>query len=539
MPKIILVSPANLTVGYSFFTPRWLFVLAQATPSGLVGDPVIVDETIERFDPSIVKPGDIVGIGITSGNCVPGYRVLREAKSRGATVVMGGIHPTIFPEEPLEMGADAVVTGGGDVIWSQVVRDALDGRLARLYKGGRVPGESMVKARWDLMDPSKYMFASMQTVAGCPENCSFCSVWVTDGRQPRMLLTNSIIEEANELYALGFRQVVFADDNFSPATLGRIAREPSIEKRRQFERIRQERLEFFDEYDRRVPADLFSMTQLTAEVATDEEYLVAARNKARLRAVLIGVESFSQEGLEAANKQWNPVGERMVETIRTIQNHGILILSSIITGLETDTPGTIATMSRFARESGTLLAQFTYFSSYPGTKDSYEMMTDFRNREKPGYKPKHRIQVLQDKHWLHPRNAVDNVRHPVMSRQEWFEANRKCWQDFYSVRESIRRLRQEWTRTWPLAGKITYVLACLAFKRVYGGYGIAADGVNRNKVSFLTSFFVRAGVAIYGHFFRNKKVGVRATWKPVRPGIPAPETSTAKNAEVASFEILH
>ncbi len=277
MPKIILVSPANLTVGYGFFTPRWLFVLAQATPSGLVGDPVIVDETIERFDPSIVKPGDIVGIGITSGNCVPGYRVLREAKSRGAIVIMGGIHTTIFPEEPLAMGADAVVTGGGDVIWPKVVRDALDGRLARLYKGGRVPGESMVKARWDLMDPSKYMFASAQTVAGCPENCSFCSVWVTDGRQPRMRLTDSVIEEANELYALGFRQIVFADDNFSPATLGRIAREPSIEKRRQFERIRRERLEFFDEYNRRVPADLFSMTQLTAEVATDEEYLVRRR----------------------------------------------------------------------------------------------------------------------------------------------------------------------------------------------------------------------------------------------------------------------
>src|SRR5215831_4817416 len=38
MAKIILVNPAMTTVGYSVITPRWLFVLAQATPVGLVGD---------------------------------------------------------------------------------------------------------------------------------------------------------------------------------------------------------------------------------------------------------------------------------------------------------------------------------------------------------------------------------------------------------------------------------------------------------------------------------------------------------------------
>src|SRR5262249_53128689 len=62
----------------------------------------------------------------STGNCLAGYRVLREAKLKGATVLMGGIHPTIFPAEPLEMGADAVVTGNGDLIWSRAVRDALE-----------------------------------------------------------------------------------------------------------------------------------------------------------------------------------------------------------------------------------------------------------------------------------------------------------------------------------------------------------------------------------------------------------------------------
>jgi len=176
------------TVGYSVITPRWLFVIAQATPTDEVGDPVIVDEALAPFDPSIVSSGDIVGIGISTGNCLPGYRAMREAKARGATVIMGGIHATIFPDEPLEMGADSVVTGNGDLVWPQVIRDALRGRLQKRYVGGRVPGEGLLKARWDLLDPRQYMFATVQTVAGCPENCSFCSVWVTDGRQPRQRL---------------------------------------------------------------------------------------------------------------------------------------------------------------------------------------------------------------------------------------------------------------------------------------------------------------------------------------------------------------
>jgi radical SAM superfamily enzyme YgiQ (UPF0313 family) len=92
-----------------------------------------VDEAISRFNPDVVNPGDIVGIGISTGNCLAGYRVMREAKLRGATVIMGGIHATIFPDEPLEMGADAVVTGNGDVVWSKAVRDALDRNVQTRY----------------------------------------------------------------------------------------------------------------------------------------------------------------------------------------------------------------------------------------------------------------------------------------------------------------------------------------------------------------------------------------------------------------------
>src|SRR6266852_5410564 len=81
MSKVILVNPANSTVGYSVITPRWLFVMAGATPTSLVGDPVIVDVPVTPFNAEDVNPGDIVGVGIHSGNCLPGYRIVREANS--------------------------------------------------------------------------------------------------------------------------------------------------------------------------------------------------------------------------------------------------------------------------------------------------------------------------------------------------------------------------------------------------------------------------------------------------------------------------
>jgi radical SAM superfamily enzyme YgiQ (UPF0313 family) len=507
LPKVILLNPSMCTLGYSVITPRWLFVIAQATPTDIAGDPVIVDEAIAPFNPAIVNPGDIVGIGISTGNCLAGYRALREAKSRGAIVIVGGIHATIFPDEPLEMGADAVVTGNGDEVWPRVVQDALAGRLQKRYAGGRVPGSALLTARWDLLDPKQYMFATVQTVAGCPENCSFCSVWVTDGRKPRQRLSAKIIEEANQLYDRGFRYIIFADDNFNPATLGRIAREPSPQKRKELESIREERLRFFEEYDRSVPKNLFAFTQMTVEATSDREYLQAMHDKMRIRAALIGVESFSEESLKSANKLWNPTGQRMVEAIQTIQDAGILVLSSIICGLEPDTVQTIRTMRQFALESGSLLAQFTFYHPYPGTKDFHEMVTDIENRATPDIVPKHQMRMAEDRFWLKPTNEVDMIVHPKMTRSELLEENKKCWDVFYSVPEILKRLKRKPWKNWGIGGKLTYLLFCLAFRRIYGGQGMAADGVRRRRLGTMTRAISKIGIATHNHYFRKELGG--------------------------------
>src|SRR3954470_9653806 len=168
-----LVNPSHLSFGVGVITPRWLFVLAGATPANY-GTPRITDETLESLALETVQPGDVVGVGIHTGNALRGYEVGNLARARGATVVFGGIHATLYPEEAHRLGgAHAVVKGDGDVVWPQVLADAARGALQAVYEAGRVDAERFVAARWDLLPPGRYMWGSVQTVRGCPKHCSF------------------------------------------------------------------------------------------------------------------------------------------------------------------------------------------------------------------------------------------------------------------------------------------------------------------------------------------------------------------------------
>src|SRR3990170_732569 len=96
--RIHLVNPSDVSFGVAVITPRWLYVLASATPEQY-GPPKLVDETLEPFDPNDVEAGDIVGIGIHTANAYRGYALGRQARERGAFVVFGGVHSTLYPDE--------------------------------------------------------------------------------------------------------------------------------------------------------------------------------------------------------------------------------------------------------------------------------------------------------------------------------------------------------------------------------------------------------------------------------------------------------
>ena len=70
--KIHLVNPSDSSFGVAVITPRWLFVLAAATPPAF-GDPELCDETLQQLDFERIHAGDVVGIGIHTANALRGY----------------------------------------------------------------------------------------------------------------------------------------------------------------------------------------------------------------------------------------------------------------------------------------------------------------------------------------------------------------------------------------------------------------------------------------------------------------------------------
>src|SRR5690348_13301840 len=341
MPRVHLVNPSTKSFGVAVITPRWLYVLAAATGTRW-GDPRIVDETLDPLDAGTIAAGDVVGIGIHTGNARRGYEIGREARQRGAWVVYGGIHATLFPDEAFEHGgAHAVVRGDGDVVWPRVVEECLAGTPQRVYEGGRIAGDTFASARWDLLPAGRYMWASVQTIRGCPKHCSFCSVWRTDGQKPRQRRYQSVIDEIVQLRRMGFRFIALADDNFYPVTLTdlRLAREQqNTQKLEELTAIRAERFELMRELAN-LPKDMVFYTQITMEAAEDGEYLDAMRN-ANIKGALVGVEAVTPEGLKAVFKDFNYSGEALAKQLQTFKQHGVHVLGSFIFGLPTDKPAT-------------------------------------------------------------------------------------------------------------------------------------------------------------------------------------------------------
>src|SRR5437762_137021 len=186
--------------------------------------------------------------------------------------------------------------------------------------GGRVSADRFLPARWDLTPPKRYMWASVQTIRGCPKHCSFCSVWRTDGQQPRQRSADTVIREIVQLRQLGYRFIALADDNFYPVTLTDIElarKQNNPERLRELQGIRAERFELMEQLAQ-LPSDTVFYTQITMEAGEDTQFLDAMR-RAHIKGALVGVEAVTAEGLKAVDKDFNASGEDLAERLRTFK----------------------------------------------------------------------------------------------------------------------------------------------------------------------------------------------------------------------------
>ena len=219
-PESTSRQPKRYRVWYRSYYPPLVIRLAAATPPSF-GNPEICDETLDRLDPERIAPGDMVGIGIHTGNALRGYEIGRIARERGAFVVFGGIHATLYPKKLWNLEQrTAVVKGDGDLIWGEALRDCLNKsprsrfmKAAGLSPRISAPRGGICCRRTATCGRRCKPFGAARSIARSVR----CGEPMVSGRDNARRMSS--FEEVVDLRRLGFRFIALADDNFYPVTL--------------------------------------------------------------------------------------------------------------------------------------------------------------------------------------------------------------------------------------------------------------------------------------------------------------------------------
>ena len=355
LTHIYLINPNNPLVSlakvkecrwnrFRVWKPLGLLVLAGLTPPGW--EITIIDENLGPRNYAAMPPPDLVGLTAFTSQASRAYELAGEFRSRGVSVVMGGIHATMCTEEALRH-VDSVVTGEAESVWAHVLEDARRGQLQRTYHGKHVDLAEVPPARHDLLREG-YAFGSIQTTRGCPLSCSFCSVSAFNGALYRHRPIANVIQE---LRSIREKWVLVVDDNLIGTNASHIARAKEL-------------------FRTMIRADLNKnwICQATINMADDEELLDLAV-RAGCRGVFIGFESPTAAGLAEVGKKFNLLkGRNFRASVRRIQRHNLLVAGSFIMGLDADEPGIGRRIARAASNYGLDILNALFLTPLPGTR---------------------------------------------------------------------------------------------------------------------------------------------------------------------------
>ena len=408
-PNNPLVSLANVKGNrwnrYRVWKPLGLLVLAGLTPPEW--EITVIDENLGVRDYAAMPRPDLVGITAFTSQASRAYELAGEFRSRGVSVVMGGIHATMRSQEALRR-VDSVVTGEAESIWPNVLDDARQGRLKRTYSGRHLDLAKIPPARHDLLAEG-YAFGSIQTTRGCPLDCSFCSVSAFNGTLYRHRPIASVIEE---LKAIREKWVLVVDDNLIGTNSSHLARAKEL-------------------FRAMIRADLGKnwIAQATINFADDEELLTLAA-QAGCQGVFIGFESPTPRGLAEVGKKFNLLkGRDFRKSVQRIRRHNILVAGSFIMGLDADEPGIGRRIAGAASSYGVDILNALFLTPLPGTRLWDRMKAE--NRIAAGDFPRD---------WQYYTLGFPTARYKHFSWAQIMEEMTACDGSFYSWRRLLWRV---------------------------------------------------------------------------------------------------
>ena len=345
-PRLLLVYPATHKLGWvkRFQLPSLaLKQVAAATPPAW--EITLVDEVQEGVPFS--DDFDLVGITAMTHQAHRAYEIADRFRQLGVPVVLGGIHPTVLPDEAGQH-ADAVVIGEAEAIWGELLADALAGRLQPVYRAAIPAGDhlSIPWGRRDIFAGKQYLTTqTLQASRGCPYNCPFCITTNYFGRSFRYRDPADVLAE---LRTFSGKLTVFLDDNI----LGDPARAKPILKGM-------------------AGMGLKWGGQANLRFAEDPEAVRLLADSGCI-GIFVGIESMAGEH---ANHPKTGSRYSQAELIKRIRDTGVVVEASMIFGFDDHDEGVFERTVRFLEDCRPSLPTFHILTPYPGTSlfDQFEL----------------------------------------------------------------------------------------------------------------------------------------------------------------------
>jgi radical SAM superfamily enzyme YgiQ (UPF0313 family) len=324
-------------------------------------------------DVALLRP-DIIGITATTPQITLALAIAGEIKKRlKVPVVLGGVHPTVMPEETLGFDSvDFVVLGEGEETMPELCRRIQDGESVSEVKGigykrhGKLrftsirplieelddvpfPARHHLRSRWYFAPPRMRgvwtkSTATIITSRGCPFQCLFCSSHLMFGRRVRRRSPENVVEELEHLrHEFGIDSIWFVDDTFT------------VDQKWV--------MQFCDLLIKKGLHNLVWGCQARAD--TLEPYTLQLMKQAGCVQVDIGVESGSDRVLKILKK--GITVEQIEKAFKICKEAGVQTFASFILGTPGETSEDIKKTEALIDKITPDYSEFFYATPYPGT----------------------------------------------------------------------------------------------------------------------------------------------------------------------------
>lgn len=277
--------------------------------------------------------------------------LVREAKRRGKTCVVGGPFATSLSHEVLEAGADFLVRGEGETTIPSLVAALREGQTSGVIAEDHKPEmTASPQPRFDLLRLDDYATLVVQTSRGCPFDCEFCDIVSLYGRKPRYKDPDQVIAELETLYRLGWRrEVFFSDDNF-------------IGNKDHARAILNRLIPWMKDH-----GEPFSFwTRTSVNLGQDRE-LIDLMTAANFAYVFLGVETPETDILRATGKHQN-VSNPLASSLTAINANGLSLIASFIIGFDGEKQGAGDRITEFAENLGIPVVMLNILQPLPNTR---------------------------------------------------------------------------------------------------------------------------------------------------------------------------